>query len=250
MKLGFALVCALSALSCTDAFAFAPSSVALGGRVSNSKTILFAEEEAAAAEEPAAEEPADEPAEEPAPVASSDDILNSPAFLKRKVEVLKSDIEAAEEKIVAANAVYEENKAEYGDQIENLRKEYANIQERLDKQSGAADTTTVIEVANKLLSVLDNYDRAFSVIEAETDEEKEIEASYKNVYSMILDTLAGLGLKKVETVGTEFDYEFHSAVMMRPDEDFEEGMVCEELAKGYAMEDGTLVRAAMVVVAA
>ena len=67
---------------------------------------------------------------------------------------------------------------------------------------------------------------------------------------MILDTLAGLGLKKVETVGTEFDYEFHSAVMMRPDEDFEEGMVCEELAKGYAMEDGTLVRAAMVVVAA
>jgi len=244
MKLGFALISALSALSCADAFAFTPS-VALGTRVSTSNTILFAEEEAAAAEEPV-----DEPAEAPAAVPSSDDILNSPAFLKRKVDVMKSDIEAAEEKIAAANAVYEENKAEYGDQIENLRKEYANIQDRLDKQSGAADVTTVREVSNKLLSVLDNYNRAFGVIEAESDEEKEIEASYKNVHSMVLDTLAGLGLKEVKTVGTEFDYEFHSAVMMRPDEDYEEGMVCEELAKGYAMEDGTLVRAAMVVVAA
>ena len=122
MKLGFALISALSALSCADAFAFTPS-VALGARVSTSNTILFAEEEAAAAEEPV-----DEPAEAPAAVPSSDDILNSPAFLKRKVDVMKSDIEAAEEKIAAANAVYEENKAEYGDQIENLRKEVCLIE--------------------------------------------------------------------------------------------------------------------------
>ena len=50
--------------------------------------------------------------------------------------------------------------------------------------------------------------------------------------------------------GIEFDYEFHQAVMQRPDEDYEEGMVCEELAKGWLTEDGELIRAAMVVVAA
>jgi len=58
---------------------------------------------------------------------AADDILNSPAFLKRKIDVLKSDIEAVGEKIDAANAVYEENKAEWGPQIENLRKEVSSL---------------------------------------------------------------------------------------------------------------------------
>ena len=55
--------------------------------------------------------------------SSTDDILNSPAFLSRKVDVLKSDISAVEEKIDAMNTVYEENKKEWGPQIEDLRKE-------------------------------------------------------------------------------------------------------------------------------
>jgi hypothetical protein len=54
------------------------------------------------------------------------DILNSPAFLKRKIDVLKSDIEAANEKIEAANKVYEANKAEWGPQLEMLRKEVSS----------------------------------------------------------------------------------------------------------------------------
>ena len=66
---------------------------------------------------------------------------------------------------------------------------------------------------------------------------------------MVLKTFKDLGIREVETVGKEFDYECHQAVMMRPDEDYEEGIVCEELAKGYAMEDGKLIRAAMVSVA-
>ena len=107
-----------------------------------------------------------------------------------------------------------------------------------------------IEIARKMLNVIDNYERAFGVVTAESDTEKEVEASYKETYDMILKQFEDLGVKQVDTVGTEFNYEFHQAVMMRPDEDHEEGIVCEELAKGFAMEDGTLIRAAMVVVAA
>ncbi len=73
---------------------------------------------------------AEQPSEEPSTPtdgakASSigDDILNSPAFLKRKVEVLKSDIEKVNEKISEANKVYEANKAEWGPQLDDLRKE-------------------------------------------------------------------------------------------------------------------------------
>jgi len=55
--------------------------------------------------------------------STADDILNSPDFLKRKIDVLTSDVAAVDEKIEAANKVYEDNKAEWGPQLENLRKE-------------------------------------------------------------------------------------------------------------------------------
>lgn len=56
-------------------------------------------------------------------VGDANDILNSPVFLKRKLEVLKSDVEKLNEKISAANKVYEDNKAEWGPQLDELKKE-------------------------------------------------------------------------------------------------------------------------------
>ena len=58
--------------------------------------------------------------------SSETDILNSPAFLKRKLEVLKSDVASVEEKISNTNKIYEENKAEWGPQIDDLRKEVSD----------------------------------------------------------------------------------------------------------------------------
>jgi hypothetical protein len=76
------------------------------------------------AEETPEENPVTE--EEEAPKddsSSSSDILNSPAFLKRKIDVLMSDIAAVDEKLSEANARYEANKAEWGPQLESLSKE-------------------------------------------------------------------------------------------------------------------------------
>ena len=128
--------------------------------------------------------------------------------------------------------------------------QYANISNRLETANKAGKKLATKEIANKLLAVLDNYDRAFQQVSPATDEEKDTEVAFKNVYTMVITTLEEMGIKQVETVGIEFDYEFHQAVMQRPDEDYEEGMVCEELAKGWLTEDGELIRAAMVVVAA
>lgn len=207
-------------------------------------TRLFAEE--TPEETPVTEEEETTPNED----SSSSDILNSPAFLKRKIDVLMSDIAAVDEKLSEANARYEANKAEWGPQLESLRKEYATMQERLNKDASSGKEEAIIQVVKKLLGVLDNYDRAFGVIEAETDAEKEIEAAYKRTYGMIMDAFGNLGVKKIETVGKEFDYNLHQAIMTRVSDDYEEGIVCEELAKGYATEEGACLRAAMVVVAA
>jgi molecular chaperone GrpE len=115
-------------------------------------------------------------------------------------------------------------------------------------QNQQGDTMATTQVVREMLEVLDNFDRAFGVIEATTDEEKAIEAEYRGVYQSILDVFDKLGVKEVETVGTEFDYEVHQAVMQRPSDEYEEGIVVEEFQKGFVLED-TLIRAAMVSVA-
>lgn len=182
------------------------------------------------------------------PEEKSSDILNSPAFLKRKIDVLRSDIEKADMDLEDIKEQVDAGKAEWGQQLDDLQLEYKKIQERMTKQNSEGDDTATVQVVRKMLEVLDNYDRAFGVVTAETPEQQEIEDAYKASYQKILDTFDSLGVTEVKTVGTEFDYEVHQAVMQRPS-DYEEGIVCEELQKGFILGD-KLIRAAMVSVSA
>ena len=114
---------ALSALLCLDysvAFSVAPArglpSTASTVGVSRPSTCLFLSDEQ---EQSAGESAQEQNSNNNAP----DDILNSPAFLKRKIDVLKSDIAKTEEGIAAAKQRLEEGKAEWGGQLEELQKE-------------------------------------------------------------------------------------------------------------------------------
>lgn len=188
------------------------------------------------------------------PSEGASDILSSPAFLKRKLEVLKQDLAITEERLEAANTALEEGKAVWGDKFADLNKQRTNLQKRMSEQSNDVDESATVEVATKLLGVLENYNRAFTFTPAENDADKEVEEEYRKNYQGILDTLESLGVKEVECVGVEFDYEVHNAVMTRMSDEYDDGVVIEELAKGYVLGDmeegGQLIRAAMVVVAA
>ena len=141
----------------------------------------------------------------------------------------------------------------------------------MSNQRNAGDTQAIVTVVKAVLELLDNFDRAYGVIKPTTPDEEAIEDEYKQAYQQILDTFAKLGVREVETVGREFDYELHQAVMQMPGTNFEEGIVCQEFQKGFVMgeaksgdnDDGseddddeeggtplTLIRPAMVAVAA
>jgi hypothetical protein len=62
--------------------------------------------------------------------AESNDILNSPAFLQRKFEVLQADLQKAEDALAAAQQRLEEGKAEWGPQLADLQTEVSSICER------------------------------------------------------------------------------------------------------------------------
>lgn len=176
------------------------------------------------------------------------DIMNSPAFLRKKAEVLKSDIEAVEKEIEETNAAYLEGKEEWGSKFEDLEKESLLMGERMSRQSREASMAATQDVGKKMVELLDNYDRAFGSISASSDEEEGIAEDYKNTYGMIIDTLVGFNVTKIETVGAEFDFELHQGVMQMPSE-YPEGTVCQELQPGWVMGD-RLIRPAMVAVSA
>lgn len=176
------------------------------------------------------------------------DILNSPAFLKRKLEVLESDIAAADEELTAVTERKEVAKEEWGPQLEALQREYNNIQQRMTEQNQEGDSDAKVRVVKGILDLLDNFDRASGVIVPETDAEKVIESEYKAAYQSILDQFEKMGVTEVETLGKEFDYELHQAVMQMPGTEYEEGIVCQEFQKGFIMGE-SLIRPAMVAVA-
>lgn len=211
----------------------------------SSSSILYAVEEGSQETTKQEEDQQQQSAE---PKKKEMDILNSPAFLKRKLQVLKNDISKVDEKITKANADLEEGKAKWGEKLKELERERATVQERLREMYKNEDKLASVDVARAMLDVLDNYDRAFKNIVAETPEQEEIEASYKKTYEMIKNAFLNLGITEIETVGKEFDYAVHNAVMTSPSDEYEEGIVIQELQKGYALGD-EVIRAAYVVVA-
>ena len=123
------------------------------------------------------------------------------------------------------------------------------MQKRMNTESNSNDEQAVAVVVRKMLDVLDNFDRAFGAVQPANEAEEATTAEYREVYQNMLDVFKDMGVEEIETVGTEFDYEVHQAVMQRPVEGFEENIVCTEFSKGFKVGD-VLIRAAMVAVAA
>ncbi|OAS13721.1 nucleotide exchange factor GrpE [Paenibacillus oryzisoli] len=101
-----------------------------------------------------------------------------------------------------------------------------------------------VKLIEQLLPIVDNFDRALS----SSKETKDFDALVKGLdmtYRGLDQVLSAEGLKPIEAVGQPFNPEFHQAVMQVESEEHEEGIVVEELQKGYILKD-KVIRPAMV----
>jgi len=238
-------------ISCIHSFAFSAPSRNI---VQFYRSTCLQGEEAKADAEESADANNDEPEEstnkeEDKAAVAADNILNSPAFLKRKIDVLKSDITKAEEKIEGVKKTLDVNKEEWETDFQRIDKEVKIMQERMSDEKKLGNTQAVFDVAKTLLEFLDNIDRAINQVSVETDEEKAVQEEYRKIFELYLGAFTELGISKIETVGTEFNYEFHQAIMQKPSDEFEEGIVCEEFEKGFTVGE-MLIRPALVAVVA
>lgn len=137
--------------------------------------------------------------------------------------------------------------AELEDKVKRQLAEFENFRNRTEKEKQAMFETGAKSVIEKILPVIDNFERGFATVE-EADAEDAFVKGMNQVYKQMLDELEKIGVKPIEAIGTEFDPNLHNAVMQVESEEFESGIVAQEFMKGYTYRD-SVVRHSMVAVA-
>ena len=136
---------------------------------------------------------------------------------------------------------------ELTDRVTRQMAEFDNFRKRTEKEKAAMYEVGAKSVIEKLLPIVDNFERGFSTV-AEEDKEDSFVKGMEMVYKQILTTFETIGVKPIEAVGQEFNPDLHNAVMHVDDEEVGENIVVEEFQKGYTYRD-SVVRHSMVKVA-
>ena len=134
---------------------------------------------------------------------------------------------------------------ELTDQVKRQMAEFDNYRKRTEKEKASMYIIGAKDIVEKILPVVDNFERGLAT--AEGSEEPFVQGMEK-IYKQLLTTLNEMGVKAIEAVGTEFNPDFHNAVMHVEDEEVGENIVVEEFQKGYMYKD-FVVRHSMVKVA-
>ncbi len=195
-------------------------------------------------QEESAETEAEENAEAESGESKSEEAENAEAGADAEAEESGAGDGAAAE---GKKSKMQEKLDELNDKVMRQMAEFDNFRRRSEKEKQAMFETGAKSVIEKLLPVVDNFERGLATV-AEEDKDSAFAKGMQMVYKQLMEELEKLEVKPIEAVGQEFDPNFHNAVMHIEDEEAGENMVVEELQKGYTYREN-VVRHSMVKVA-
>ncbi|GJD05552.1 Protein GrpE [Galdieria sulphuraria] len=173
----------------------------------------------------------------------SPDILQSPSFLKRKLELVQQELEESKAETSKWEKQYHDQKEAYI----RLVAEFENYRKRMNKEKQDIAEVTKANVIRELIAVLDNFERAAAAIIVNTESEQKIHDSYQALAKQLLDAMMKLNVEPIDAVGQPFNPNLHEAVNRVDSEDHEEGIVAMQYQRGYKIGE-RLVRPALCVV--
>ena len=135
---------------------------------------------------------------------------------------------------------------ELEDRVKRQMAEFENFRKRTEKEKTAMFETGAKSVIEKMLPVVDNFERGLASV-PEEEKDGAIAQGMQMIYKQLMTELENLDVKPIPAVGEEFNPEFHNAVMQTQSEEFESGVIAQELQKGYTYRD-SVVRHSMVAV--
>ena len=136
---------------------------------------------------------------------------------------------------------------ELTDKVTRQMAEFDNFRKRTEKEKSQMYEIGAKDIIEKILPVVDNFERGLAAV-PEEEKENPFAQGMEKIYKQLMTTLESVGVKPIEAVGSEFNPDFHNAVMHEENEEFGENIISEEFQKGYTYRD-SVVRHSMVKVA-
>ncbi len=158
-------------------------------------------------------------------------------------------VKASPEAKAAADkeAKWKEAIEESQDKYKRMMAEIENARAREAKEAAQKYDLGAKSVLEKLLPIVDNFERAIQMV-PEEDKERAFEQGVDKIYKQMMTVLEDIGVTPMNAEGTEFNPDLHNAVMHVEDDAYGENVVAEEMQKGYMYKD-TVLRYSMVKVA-
>lgn len=211
--------------------------------VSDEQTEKPASEEAAVDQQTAGEETAEENAEDENDAA---DDGQQEETKQEDAQASKGEKKGPFKKREKKKDKRDERIEELTDQVKRQMAEFDNFRKRTEKEKTQMYEIGAKSIIEKILPVVDNFERGLAAVPEEQRSDAFVDGMDK-IYKQMMTVFAELDVAPIEAVGKEFDPEFHNAVMQVESEEYESGVVAQELQKGYTYRD-TVVRHSMVAV--
>jgi molecular chaperone GrpE len=125
-----------------------------------------------------------------------------------------------------------------------VQADFDNFRRRTQKEKEDLGKYASSKLITELLPVIDNFERALQASE-ENPEFESFSKGVNMIFRQLESVLATEGLTAMKSVGEPFNPEYHQAIMQVESDEYEEGIVVEEVQKGYMLKDKVL-RPAMV----
>lgn len=182
---------------------------------------------------------------------------------EQKKEDSKIEIEFADGKKETEEENTNEDKNQGGEfisKIEKLQKEVEDLNDRLLRRAAEFENykrRTENEFQNflkyageaiiiEILPVYDDLGRSLNHVDEEKSKES-LAKGLKMVYDKFSKILEDKGVKKIDSKGQEFDFNFHEALLQKPTNEFPPNTVIEELEPGYMYKDKVIKHAKVIV---
>jgi len=123
---------------------------------------------------------------------------------------------------------------EYKELLQRVQADFENYKKRCEKAALENKAYSNSELIAKLLPVLDSFDSALK----NTDSSQNFAEGVKGIYAQLLAILEGYGLRKIYSVGKQFDPYLHEVLLIS--ESDKDNIILEELQKGYMIKEAVI----------
>ena len=168
--------------------------------------------------------------------------------MKKENENPKEDEELTEE-VISDNSNEDLEETEESKQVEELNNkllrlqaDFINFRKRAEKDKESTIAYALESFVCDLLPIIDNFQRA---MESEEDKESGFYKGIEMIYLQLIKTLNDNGIEEIKSLGEDFNPNFHHAILMEENTEYDEGKISEVLQTGYILKD-KVIRPSMV----